>query len=113
MASNGTPKPLRSPQFPPANAPRVWFLTNGASPIAISLARKVLHHGDCVVAGVFPSEFEKDEDRSVGFKEFLEEVKQVERWREKLRVVGLDGRCASPSRRRPNLRGVLRVEQRG
>ncbi|EON61531.1 hypothetical protein W97_00746 [Coniosporium apollinis CBS 100218] len=94
MASNGTPKPPRSPQFPQANAPRVWFLTNGASPIAISLARKVLEHGDCVVAGVSPLEFEKNEDRSLEFKEFLEEVKRLERWREKLRVVGLDGRCA-------------------
>ncbi|KAJ9662715.1 hypothetical protein H2201_005999 [Coniosporium apollinis] len=92
MASNGTPKPPRSPQFPPANAPRVWFLTNGASPIAISLARKVLEHGDCVVAGVSPLEFEKNEDRSLEFREFLEEVKRLERWREKLRVVGLDGR---------------------
>ncbi|KAJ9642071.1 hypothetical protein H2199_005286 [Coniosporium tulheliwenetii] len=91
MASNGTPKPPLT-TIPPANAPRVWFLTNGASPIAISLARKVLEHGDCVVAGVSPLEFEKNEDRSLEFREFLEEVKRLERWREKLRVVGLDGR---------------------
>jgi NAD(P)-dependent dehydrogenase (short-subunit alcohol dehydrogenase family) len=52
----------------------------------------VLEHGDYVVAGVMPIEFEKREGQSEDFREFLEEVKRTERWRERLRVVGLDAR---------------------
>jgi NAD(P)-dependent dehydrogenase (short-subunit alcohol dehydrogenase family) len=85
------PRP-RSPHFPPHNAPRVWFLTIGSSPIAIALARQVLDHGDYVVSGVVPQEFERREGQSEDFRAFLEDVKQNERWRERLRVVGLDGR---------------------
>lgn len=82
----------RSPKFPPHNAPRVWFITTGTSPIAIALARQVLEHGDYVVAAVLPVEFEKHEERSEDFRVFVEDVKRTERWKERLRVVGLDGR---------------------
>ncbi|KAF2015317.1 NAD(P)-binding protein [Aaosphaeria arxii CBS 175.79] len=85
------PRP-RSPHFPPHNAPRVWFITSGTSPISIALAKHVLDHGDYVVAGVLPIDFEKREGQSEDFRTFLEEVKKTERWRERLRVVGLDGR---------------------
>lgn len=91
-ALSSKPSRPRSPHFPPHNAPRVWFLTTGTSPIAIALARQVLDHGDYIVAGVLPLEFEKRNERSEEFREFLEEVKGTERWRERLRVVGLDGR---------------------
>jgi NAD(P)-dependent dehydrogenase (short-subunit alcohol dehydrogenase family) len=90
-SSSKPPRP-RSPHFPPHNAPRVWFITRGVSPIAIALARQVLEHGDYVVAGVMPIEFEKREGQSEDFRDFLEEVKRTERWRERLRVVGLDAR---------------------
>ncbi|KAI4651194.1 uncharacterized protein J4E79_009393 [Alternaria viburni] len=90
-ASSKPPRP-KSPHFPPHNAPRVWFITRGASPIAIALARQVLEHGDYVVAGVMPLEFEKREGQSEDFRTFLEDVKQTDRWREHLRVVGLDSR---------------------
>lgn len=52
----------------------------------------MLEHGDYVVAGVIPVEFEKSEGQIEDFKAFLEEVKSTERWRERLRVVGLDAR---------------------
>lgn len=90
--NNARPARPRSPHFPPHNAPRVWFMTIGSSPIAISLAKQVLDHGDYVVAGVVPLEFEKREGQSEDFRAFLEDVKRTERWRERLRVVGLDGR---------------------
>ncbi|KAF1831694.1 short chain dehydrogenase/reductase family protein-like protein [Decorospora gaudefroyi] len=90
-SSSKPPRP-KSPHFPPHNAPRVWFITRGVSPIAIALARQVLEHGDYVVAGVMPIEFEKREGQSDDFRRFLEDVKQTERWREHLRVVGLDSR---------------------
>ncbi|KAJ4357080.1 hypothetical protein N0V95_002818 [Ascochyta clinopodiicola] len=91
VSSAKPPRP-RSPHFPPHNAPRVWFITRGVSPIAIALAKQVLEHGDYVVTGVVPVEFEKGEGQSDDFKAFLEEVKDTERWRERLRVVGLDAR---------------------
>ena len=90
-ASSRPPRP-KSPHFPPHNAPRVWFITAGPSPIAIALAKQVLDHGDYVVAGVHPLEFERREGQSEDFRVFLEDVKKAERWRERLRVVGLDGR---------------------
>jgi hypothetical protein len=67
-------------------------MTCGTSPIAITLAKQVLDHGDYVVSGVLPSEFEKREGQSEDFRTFIEDVKRTERWRERLRVVGLDGR---------------------
>lgn len=91
-ASSAKPARPRSPHFPPHNAPRVWFITRGVSPIAIALAKQVLEHGDYVVAGVVPVEFEKSQGQTEDFKAFLEEVKNTERWRERLRVVGLDAR---------------------
>ncbi|KAF2878585.1 hypothetical protein BDV95DRAFT_557870 [Massariosphaeria phaeospora] len=90
--SSSRPQRPRSPHFPPHNAPRVWFITRGSSPIAIALARQVLDHGDYVVTGVQPIEFEKREGQSDDFRAFLEEAKKTERWRERLRVVGLDAR---------------------
>jgi NAD(P)-dependent dehydrogenase (short-subunit alcohol dehydrogenase family) len=73
----------------------VWFITIGTSPISIALAKQVLDHGDYVVAGVCPIEFERREGQSEDFRSFLEEVKKTERWRERLRVVGLDARVIS------------------
>ena len=74
---------------------RVWFLTCANSPIGISLCRHLLGHGDYVTAGVLPLEFEKSEERSADFKDFLEEVgthEDKEAWRARLRVVALDAR---------------------
>ena len=56
------------------------------------MAKQVLEHGDYVVAGVIPVDFEKSEGQTEDFKAFLEEVRNTERWRERLRVVGLDAR---------------------
>lgn len=82
----------KSPGFPPHNAPRVWFLTNGSSPIKIELARKVLDHGDYVVASVQPQDERRDD-----FMDFLEEVKQKPERAKKVRAVQLDptivGQC--------------------
>lgn len=94
-ASASRPPRPRSPTFPPHNAPRVWFIAIGTAPIAIALAKQVLDHGDYVVAGVHPIDFEKREGQSEDFRLFVEEVKKTERWRERLRVVGLDGRIVS------------------
>jgi len=101
-STNTDAKPPREPKFPTHNAPRVWFITCANSPVGISLCRHLLAHGDYVTAGVLPIEFEKQEDRSADFKEFLEEVgtqQEKETWRARLRVVALDvrimGQCQS------------------
>ena len=97
-ASSSTSRPARprSPRFPPHNAQRVWFLTNGTSPISIALADQALDHGDYVVAGVLPAEFERETGRSDEFRGFLDKIGrgegERERWKERLRVVALDGR---------------------
>ncbi|KAI9658077.1 MAG: hypothetical protein M1821_002737 [Bathelium mastoideum] len=54
--NNNKPPPPRTPAFPPSNAPRVWLLTSGDSPVAISLSRLLLAHGDYVLAGIMPGE---------------------------------------------------------
>lgn len=83
-----------TPQFPTHNAPRVWLITAGDSPIGISLARSVLSHGDYVVSGIIPADFEKESTRSEDFKNFLADVgaNADEGWRDRLRIVGLDVR---------------------
>lgn len=87
-----------APQFPTHNAPRVWLLTSGDSPVGMSLAQQVLNHGDYVVSGIIPANFEKDGTRSEDFKNFLAEVgrRSGDGWRDRLRMVALDIRCASP-----------------
>lgn len=96
--ANGGKDSNSTPQFPTHNAPRVWLLTSGDSLVGISVARQVLDHGDYVVSGIIPAEFEKDDMRSEEFKSFLSEVgrRSGDGWKERLRIVALDIRCASP-----------------
>ena len=100
MANGGIP-PTPALQFPTHNAPRVWLLTSGDSPIGVSLARKILDHGDYVVSGIIPADFERVGARSEEFQDFLAEVckKAGAGWKERLRIVALDVRCASPALR--------------
>ncbi|KAI9879657.1 MAG: hypothetical protein M1830_007764 [Pleopsidium flavum] len=96
-----TPPPP-PPRFPSHSGPRVWLITSGNSPLGIALARQVLAHGDYVVAGLIPGEFEKDEERFAEFREFLQDAGQNDSvgggWKERFKVVGLDVRCASLGR---------------
>jgi hypothetical protein len=105
--------PPKTPHFPPSNAPRVWFLTDGLSPIAISLSKLLLEHGDYVVAGVLSEEFAGE--RGDGLRTFLAEAgREVDieigsagspaaenddtakgmgkKWKERFRALALDGR---------------------
>jgi len=92
--TNGANSTTPAAQFPTHNAPRVWLITAGDSPIGISIARQALTHGDHVVSGIIPAEFERDGARSEEFKNFLSEVgrKSGEGWKERLRIVALDVR---------------------
>ena len=93
--ANGVKEAPLNPQFPTHNAPRVWLITSGDSPVGISLARHVLAHGDYVVTGVIPAEFERYDGRTEEFKAFLADVgkKSNDGWKDRLRVVKLDVRC--------------------
>jgi hypothetical protein len=99
--ANGVIPPTPALQFPTHNAPRVWLLTSGDSPIGVCLARKILDHGDYVVSGIIPADFERDGARSEEFQDFLAEVRKKTGvgWKERLRIVALDVRCVSPALR--------------
>ncbi len=53
-----------------------------------------------MVAGLTPGELERNEERSAEFEELLQDVGQEGGpggdWRDRMRLVGLDLRCASP-----------------
>ena len=106
--TNGATTSTPSPQFPTHNAPRVWLITSGDSPIGIALARQALNHGDSVVSGIIPAEFERDGARSEEFKALLADVgtRSREGWKERLRIVALDVRFAT---RHTPLRKLLLV----
>ena len=99
--ANGAPAPIPPPQFPTHNAPRVWLITSGDSPVGTSLARQALEHGDYVVSGIIQTEFESDQGRSQEFKHFLAQVGHSTAWKERLKIVALDIRYV-PSRLRIN-----------
>ena len=95
--ANGASAPIPPPQFPTHNAPRVWLITSGDSPVGISLARQALEHGDYVVSGIIQAEFESDQGRSQEFKHFLAQVGHSSAWKERLKIVALDIRYVSYS----------------
>lgn len=86
---------LPTPQFPTHYEPRVWLLSSGASPIGIALSRQLLAHGDSVVFGRAPKELsDANSYRAVDFATFWEEEVLVkEGWKDRAKMIGLDGRC--------------------
>ena len=107
------------PHFPPSPHPRTWLITSATSPIGISIARAALSHGDSVVAGIGYGELEPDandgqgggRERGEEFREFVTEEVVREGWAERIREVGLDGRCEGPdSIIEEWLRGELRAD---
>ncbi|MCJ1419099.1 hypothetical protein MMC32_005451 [Xylographa parallela] len=113
------PSPPTPPlQFPSHSHPRTWFLTSAASALGIAVARAVLAHGDDAVLCVEPEELDlltraralanghkalfsgsnglgagPGSERAEEFVQFVtHEVDTDEGWRERCRVVGLDGR---------------------
>ena len=89
--------PPKAPQFPTHSRPRVWLITSTTTAIGTSIARHVLGHGDSLIAGIRDLELLKRQDGydegGEDFREFWAEVMSRKDWRERCRVVGLDGRC--------------------
>ncbi|OXV11649.1 hypothetical protein Egran_00594 [Elaphomyces granulatus] len=92
--NNAPPSPI--PHLPRPE-PRVWVISSGDSPIGISLARQILENGDCVVAGLVPTYFPRDERRLERFRGFLGEVDAngEDNWKARFRPVVLDIRMMS------------------
>ncbi|PHH61732.1 hypothetical protein CDD81_8024 [Ophiocordyceps australis] len=84
--------------FPTHNSPRTWLLTAALSPLAVRLIRRLLSHGDYVVACLPPHEIEHDE-RSAEFRELIAECKSSrkdrEGWKDRIRGIRCDGRMSS------------------
>lgn len=79
--------------FPISNSPRVWLLSSADTPVGISLLRRILAHGDFLVAGIDQQAFESDSFKSKGFKEVLTEIAHYpsrKDWQARLKVVALD-----------------------
>lgn len=97
MAADPDTSSAQAPNFPSHNAPRVWFLSSADSPIGVALARRVLDHGDYVVAGLPVIDHEEREERSLEFRMLLKEIRQEDGTKNKLRPVAYDissvGQC--------------------
>lgn len=86
-------------KLPPLQFPsqgRVWLITAAISPIGVSLIRRVLAHGDSVIAGIHSKGEMCGGDDGDGDGEvqrtFWEDVVQ-EGWNDRIRIVSFDGRC--------------------
>lgn len=91
MSRSPTPDQQRRPHFPNDRL-RVWFLSDGTSPIALSLAQHLLQHGDRVVVGVLPTQQDGDEERVSQLGEFELEVQQTDDWADRFKVLHFDSR---------------------
>lgn len=90
-ASSKGPSSLRFPNH--SLQARVWLITAATSPVGIALIRQALAHGESVVAGVKKEEIcDEDDKQGEVLRAFWADIAR-EGWRDKVRVVGLDGRC--------------------
>lgn len=85
-----TSERVQESSFPPSNEPRVWFITAAASIIGISVAWKLLEHGDHVVAGVASAESDEICGSLDDFKRFEQDVQKNPDFLSRLKVVSYD-----------------------
>lgn len=91
MSQDDSPPVQSAPRIPfPNDQPRVWFITSGNSPIAASIARYLLEHGDSVVAGVRNAEYNTSESHKDDFEALLKEVGLNKGWKSRFKVVSFD-----------------------
>ena len=64
---------------------RVWLITAGTSPIAISLARRLIDRGDDVVAGIPNSAFLDPQETEREFNAFYQDIQSRPETKSKLR----------------------------
>lgn len=82
-------------QWPKHTSPRAWFLSNGQSPIAIALGRRLIDHGDCVALGLPPAHNASNEDVEDEVNKLFQEVEDKRDSRKRLRKIHYDLRSMS------------------
>ena len=82
--------------FPTHSTPRTWLITAATCPLGLAIARAALVHGDSIIAGVETADIDTESERGEEFREFYAGECVREGWRERIRRVGLDGRCEGP-----------------
>ncbi|KAK5073543.1 hypothetical protein LTR64_007320 [Lithohypha guttulata] len=93
LMNNPHPSVTAEATFPVSNSPRVWVISSADTPVGISLLRRILTHGDFLVAGIDQAAFESNAPKSKGFKEVLTEIAHYpsrKDWQTRLKVVSLD-----------------------
>lgn len=103
--ANAPPSLSKGPEFPPSNSPRVWLLTDGLSPVAVDLARRLIEHGDYVIAGILQEEYDGMRGEALRTLQQESEVDATgdegagsgseKSKKDRLKVVELDGRYAA------------------
>lgn len=86
MSRSSSPDQSRQPQFPNDRL-RVWFLTDGTSPIAIRLAQHLLEYGHRVITVLPPCRSADDEQRAAQLESFEAEVYSKLHWTERFKVM--------------------------
>jgi len=89
MSCSPSPDQSRHPQFPNDRL-RVWFLTDGTSPVAIKLAQHLLEYGHHVIAVLAPRHFPDDEQRDAQFQAFQAGIDWNSNWAERFKVMRFD-----------------------
>lgn len=98
MPDNPHPSVTAEATFPVSNSPRVWVVSSADTPVGISLLRRILAHGDFLVAGIDQAAFEINAPKAKGFKEVVTEIANYpsrKDWQSRLKVVALDLRSAA------------------
>lgn len=98
MPDNPHPSVTAEATFPVSNSPRVWVVSSADTPVGISLLRRILAHGDFLVAGIDQAAFESDAPKAKGFKEVVTEIANFpsrKDWQSRLKAVALDLRSAA------------------
>jgi hypothetical protein len=99
-----------------SGAPRVWFLTDGLSPIAVALSKTLLRRGDYVVSTILPEDYkgprgdglrnlmtEMNNEQESGNREIHDDeeeddedsspIETIEKgWKERFKLVPMDAR---------------------
>jgi len=86
MSRSSSPDQSRQPQFPNDRL-RVWFLTDGTSPVAIKLAEHLLEYGHSVITVLPACHSADDEERGAQFEALEAQVSSNVGWTKRFKVL--------------------------
>ena len=96
---------IPSVHFPKHAKPRVWLVTSFTCPTGQCVTKLALAHGDSVVAGILPggtARRHEAPDRTEALHDFWQQADK-EGWKERIKIVKLDGRFRLYPRRPSDL----------